>query len=112
MGISKVQQQKWITAVQHNEFNIDIEKNNDKLHNIVYNNKKWNSKSIRRYGFNSVIYNMEMDKKSNNRLRGIDNKRTTSTTTEVQHMSAFKLIPATGPTKITTDNQRGESDNN
>ena len=26
MGISKVQQQKWITTVQHNDFNIDIKK--------------------------------------------------------------------------------------
>ena len=68
--------------------------------------------SIRRYGFNSVIYNIEMDKKSNNHLRRIDNKRTTSTTTEVLHMSAFKLTPATGPTTITTDSPRGESDNN
>ena len=41
MGISKVQQQKWITTVQHIELNIDIVKNikqkNNELHNIVYN---------------------------------------------------------------------------
>ena len=41
VGISKVQQQEWITTIQHNELNIDMVKNikqkNNELHNIVYN---------------------------------------------------------------------------
>ena len=57
MGINKVQHPEWASPrcnnkMDHNssaqEFHIDIKENNDKLHNIVYNNKFdqniWNSK--------------------------------------------------------------------
>ena len=44
MGTSKVQQQNGSQQFNTMSFNIDMEKNNDKFHNIVYNkfdNKMW-----------------------------------------------------------------------
>ena len=76
MGISKVQQQKWITTEQHNEFNIDTEKNNE-LHDIVDNKVRYQDmestsstrSSVRRFVFNLgvdiYIVIIKMDKKSN-----------------------------------------------
>ena len=96
MGIPKAQQQKWITTVQHNDFNTDIEKNNNELQNLVYSKvrheymeltssttssiKRYRTtSSIRRYGFNIVISNIEMDKKNNNHLWEIQQRTTCPT---------------------------------
>ena len=69
---------KWITTVQHKEFNIDIEKNNDKcttLFTATSSIKRCETtNSIKRYGFNIFIYNIEMDDENNNHLRRVQQR--------------------------------------
>ena len=118
MGISKVQQQKWITTVQHNELNIDMVKNikqkNNELHNIVYNKVRHQdmesissttssierygtTSSIRRYGFNIVIYNIDMDKKNNHHLGNTtkDHISNKSTTEKIRLATIYGKNPTT-----------------
>ena len=81
MGISKVQQQKWVTTAQHSEFNTDIEKNNNELHNSVYKkvqhqDMESTSSTIsfdQKYGFKQWSFrNTEMDKIKPNNCRNQD----------------------------------------
>ena len=77
LDISKMQQQTWITTAQHNE--LQQRHGEEQSLSMTSSTTLSTASSTTRYGFNIAIYNIEMDKKSNNHLRKTQQRTTCPT---------------------------------